>query len=429
MALNTNLIMGFQQPKIESPLNQLSQVLQIQQAQQANKLYAQKADEYQRGVEDQNRLRQLMGGLGAGATDEQRVSALRGGGYFDQADKLEGGILTRQKTGAEVAKTSAEAKAKELEGSLKKLDVAGQTFGFVLKNPSLENAHAALDYLGANGIYTPELVAQYKAQTAANPASIPQLAETAFRSVLSAKDQLSKVDTLNAGDRQVTQSVDPVTEKVAQLGTQVIGQSADNKATTSASIENNKRTVGASLENAAATREVANATRDAAKIQTGFANEQGLRKEFEGLPEVKNYKQAYPAYAAVKDSVGRNTPQSDINLVYAIAKLYDPNSVVREGEYATVANSPNIPERIKGYAQYLAGGGRLSPETKKQILDEATGRMGTYEAEARKAKGSYEGIAKKRGMDPASVFADMGDMTNTKTATPTGTGFKYLGTE
>lgn len=185
---------------------------------------------------------------------------------------------------------------------------------------------------------------------------------------------------------------------------------ANTRLTSETSIGNNKRTVAASYANAGATRAIAEATRDAAKIQTGFANEQGLRKEFEGLPEVKNYKMAYPAYAAIKDATSRNTTQSDINIVYGLAKLYDPTSVVREGEYATVANSPNIPEKVKGYAQYLAGGGKLSSETKKQILTEATGRINTYQAEAKKAKGSYEGIAKKRGMDPSSVFADMGEM-------------------
>lgn len=230
MPLNTNLILGFKPAQIESPVNQFAQVLQAQSMQQANQLSAQKMDEYNRGVADKNRLQSLLGGLGADATDEQRVNALRGGGYFDKADQLEGGILTRQKTGAEIAEKNQKVTNEKLENSLKRLNVAGQTFGFVMKNPSLENAHAALDYLGENGIYAPELVAQYKAQTAANPAMIPQLAETAFRSVLSTKDQLSKVDTINAGDIQVTQGVDPVTGKVQQLGTQVIGQSAQSKA-------------------------------------------------------------------------------------------------------------------------------------------------------------------------------------------------------
>lgn len=216
----------------------------------------------------------------------------------------------------------------------------------------------------------------------------------------------------NLGGR--TAAIDPVS--LGERGSFAQSQSPDNKAS-----------VGASYANAGATREVANATRDAARIQTGFKNEQDLRKEFSGLPEVENYKKAYPAFAAIKDATSRNTTQSDINIVYGLAKLYDPTSVVREGEYATVANSPNIPEKVKGYAQYLAGGGRLSPETKKQIMLEATGRIGTYEAEAKKARGSYEGIAKKRGMEPSSVFSDMGDMNQGSPAAPQGKTVKRTG--
>jgi hypothetical protein len=137
------------------------------------------------------------------------------------------------------------------------------------------------------------------------------------------------------------------------------------------------------------------------KVATTSTN---LRKEFDDLPEVKSYKMALPAFNAIRDAVGRNTTQSDINIVYGLAKLYDPTSVVREGEYATVANSPNIPERIKGYAQYLAGGGRLTPETKRQIMDEATGRIGSYETEYSAARNNYSDIAKRSGADSTLLF-------------------------
>jgi len=129
-----------------------------------------------------------------------------------------------------------------------------------------------------------------------------------------------------------------------------------------------------------------------------------LRKEFDQLPEVKNYKQALPAFTSIVDASKRNTPQSDINLVYGIAKLYDPNSVVREGEYNTVANSPNIPERIKGYAQYLQGGGKLSPQVKAQIVQEATSRISSYENEFTAARKNYSDIATRSGGDASLLF-------------------------
>lgn len=144
-----------------------------------------------------------------------------------------------------------------------------------------------------------------------------------------------------------------------------------------------------------------NAIAAGAKVTTMSGD---LRKEFDGLGEVKKYKVAAPTYAAIVDASKRNTTQSDINIVYGIAKMYDPESVVREGEYATVANSPNIPERIKGYAQYLAGGGRLTQAVKDQIVAEATGRMQTFEKPYAAARQNYESIARRSGGDPSLLF-------------------------
>jgi len=138
--------------------------------------------------------------------------------------------------------------------------------------------------------------------------------------------------------------------------------------------------------------------------------ETALRKEFETLPEVKSYKQAFPSYSGILDASKRSTPMADINMVYGLAKLYDPNSVVREGEYATVANSPNIPERVKGWAQYLSGGGKLTEQVKRQIVAEAQGRIRSYEAEAAKARDSFSGIVKRNGLNPDNVFTSFGNI-------------------
>lgn len=128
-----------------------------------------------------------------------------------------------------------------------------------------------------------------------------------------------------------------------------------------------------------------------------------IRKEFESLPEVKNYKQALPSYKGIEDAVKRNTPMSDINIVYGIAKLYDPNSVVREGEYSTVANAPGIPERVKGWVSYVAGGGKLTDEVKRQILTEGQSRMETFENEYGGARSRYSDIASRSGADATLV--------------------------
>jgi hypothetical protein len=230
MPLNTNLIMGYQPAQIESPVNQLAKVLQIQGAQQANELNQQKMDEYSRGVAQQNRLLQLTQGIPADAIDEDRVKAYRVGGFHDQADKLETAIGTRAKTAADVAKTKSETDYKAIETAHKKADLAGQVFGYVRQNPTPENAIAAIEHLTNVGMYTPEQAQAHIAKIQANPQNVAQMADLAYRGALSAKDQLPKLQALNAGDAQVNQSVDPVTGLVRETGRTTINQSADNKA-------------------------------------------------------------------------------------------------------------------------------------------------------------------------------------------------------
>lgn len=144
---------------------------------------------------------------------------------------------------------------------------------------------------------------------------------------------------------------------------------------------------------------------DPAKLRDA---ETGLRKEFDDKPEVKRYGAALPAFRAIMEASNRNTPQADINLVYGIAKLYDPDSVVREGEYATIANSQAIPEKIKGEAQRLMGGGRLTPTTKAELRREAEGRIRALEDEYEKAAESYSDIASRSGANVRNVLGDRG---------------------
>ena len=137
---------------------------------------------------------------------------------------------------------------------------------------------------------------------------------------------------------------------------------------------------------------------DIAKIETD------LRKELNDLPQVKKFANATPAYKAIVDAAGRDNKQADINLVYGLAKLYDPDSVVREGEYDTIAKSQTIPEWLKGQAASLMGsGGKLTAQTRALILKEAESRLNSYRTEYDSAANLYAGIARQRGVNPQNI--------------------------
>ena len=363
MAIDTSIFSQIRQPEAPNLLGQYAQFQQLQAQQDQNRLAQLAFQDRERQQADQMRLRGIYAANPDGGAGLE--NALLRGGFADQALKF--GTDRRAN-----AKSDADTQATQIATATKKLEAVGQGLGFLKDNPSIENAQALIATWQKAGLMTPEEAQQKLVEFGRDPTpqGVQRLALMGYQGALSAKDQLDQYTTQNNGATTSIIATSPVTGQVRIASTTQNTVSPDAQLQSQTSTANNIRTTGAMLENA-------RATRDAAKISSGVKNEQDLRKEFEGLPEVKSYKQAFPALAAIRDAAKRNTTQSDINIVYGLAKLYDPNSVVREGEYATVANSPNIPERLKGYAQYLQGGGRLTPEVKAQILAEAEGRAKT----------------------------------------------------
>lgn len=140
-------------------------------------------------------------------------------GLWKAAPSRAAGVLKSQaeltQANATRDKTVADAQKAQWDTAAKKLDIAGQAFGYVRQNPTPAAANQVLDYLQANGVLSPEHVAQYKQQVAANPAAVGQLADMAFRSTLAAKDQLAQIQTRNLGGTTDTLAIDPVTGKTA----------------------------------------------------------------------------------------------------------------------------------------------------------------------------------------------------------------------
>lgn len=306
---------------------------------------------------------------------------------LDIADKLDKGELDRRKGLADAGKT-------ELETQEAKRRALLQTVG------SLNSPEDAMSLI--NSSVTQGTLSMQAAQVLGRMIQTDPKWQVKTMMMIGDPDKardilLPHLQTNNTGGFTVTQAVDKITGMPTVTGQIKNTQSPDNAAS-----------VGASYANASATREIAAATRDAAKITADQKSETELRKEFADLPEVKNFKTAAPAYKAVVEAAKGNNPQADINLIYGLAKLYDPNSVVREGEYATIANSQSIPEWLKGHAQRLTGGGRLTEATKKQILEQAKIRYDTMDGDMRGAQQSYSEIARRRGLSPDNVFPKVG---------------------
>lgn len=192
MAIDASIISGLRPPQLESPVNALAQLLQVQGAQQQNQLGQAKLDEYERSKTRQNKLLELVQGLPANATDEQRIGAMKGGGYFDEADKLEAGVLQRQKVGAEVTKANADAAKTAYETLTKQTDMIGQTLGALrgMKGVTPQYVATALQHLGDIGAIPKEHLASSLAQIPQDPAQLPAWLAQKQQATMSALEQM-----------------------------------------------------------------------------------------------------------------------------------------------------------------------------------------------------------------------------------------------
>lgn len=70
-----------------------------------------------------------------------------------------------------------------------------------------------------------------------------------------------------------------------------------------------------------------------------------------------------------------NTAAADITGIFAFMKMIDPESTVREGEFATAASAAGIPERLRTQYNKILKGDRLGPDQRKDFMRQADDMM------------------------------------------------------
>jgi hypothetical protein len=157
------------------------------------------------------------------------------------------------------------------------------------------------------------------------------------------------------------------------------------------------------------------ATREAPRPSEG---EDALRTQFQALAPVTRYAQSVPLFQAINRNVDRiravtgagGTDQlAELDLVVSIANLFDPGSVVREGEVANVIRTQGLSGDVQRALGYATSGQRLPPAVLDQVVASAADRMGAYRAAVEPYANAYRGLAVRRGLNPDNVILDLGD--------------------
>ena len=128
--------------------------------------------------------------------------------------------------------------------------------------------------------------------------------------------------------------------------------------------------------------------------------EAALRKEYNN--QTGDFRVIRSAYTRLKSA--DNTGAGDITRIFALMKMNDPGSVVREGEYATAENAGGVPEKLMNTYNKLLTGQTLSPKVRLEYQSQA-GSMYNAALEGESAvRNGIERIAKKRGLDAGQIF-------------------------
>jgi hypothetical protein len=131
-----------------------------------------------------------------------------------------------------------------------------------------------------------------------------------------------------------------------------------------------------------------------------------LRKEVSGRKEIAKYRQASAELASLKELAKRESGASDMALIFAFMKAMDPESVVRESEYAAAAATGTPDERMLGLVSKWYKGGPLTPTLRQKFIQAAEAAQSGHKAAYNSAVKTYRHVAKKRGFDLAEIGLD-----------------------
>lgn len=130
------------------------------------------------------------------------------------------------------------------------------------------------------------------------------------------------------------------------------------------------------------------------------------------------YETAAPSWQSMQDAAkvaigntGPNVGSADLNLVVGLAKILDPNSVVREGESESVKKTGGAADYLVSYYNQLVQGGQLTDDIRKGIMNTGQSRMKAYYDQAKGKRDWISGIATRHQVNPDDVVPPLAGFT------------------
>ena len=123
-----------------------------------------------------------------------------------------------------------------------------------------------------------------------------------------------------------------------------------------------------------------------------------LRGEF--IKQTNDFALMNDAYGRIQAAAESPDAAGDMALIFSYMKMLDPNSTVREGEYATAQDAGSIPARIIGMYNAAINGQKLAPDVRKGFVNRSDILYKKAKTDYEKREQTYRNLAKAYGLDP-----------------------------
>lgn len=126
-----------------------------------------------------------------------------------------------------------------------------------------------------------------------------------------------------------------------------------------------------------------------------------VTKMYEGSPGISRYRTVVPSLTSMQKSLSDTSAISDLDFVYGVAKILDPESVVRESETGLVIQSQSIPDQVVGQLNKLLNGeAALTKGVRKDLFRLARRRGESLKEQAEREVQYFHNFGQGYGIAP-----------------------------
>ena len=129
----------------------------------------------------------------------------------------------------------------------------------------------------------------------------------------------------------------------------------------------------------------------------------GLRDDWMKDSVTKATKEVSAGYANMQAAAKNPSPAGDMSMIFSYMKMLDPNSTVREGEYANAQNAASIPDQVRNAYNKAKEGTILNPKQRGDFLTQGQKLYKSRLAAQDRLNKSFEGVASRSKINPRDV--------------------------